>query len=79
MKKVIKNLDRQIRTETLRCDKITDKIQMLMEVQDGILKFRMSLMTKRERELKAIQLEAVRLRGDLDPIELGEVLNSYLK
>lgn len=44
-----------------------------------MLKFRMNLMIKRERELKAIQLEAVKLRGDLDPIELGELLNTYLK
>jgi hypothetical protein len=50
-----------------------------MDSNDVILKHKLNLMTKRERELKAIQLEAVKLRGDLDPIELGEVLATYLK
>jgi len=50
-----------------------------MEINDKILKSKLTSMTYRERELKAIQLEAVKLRGDLDPIELGEVLSTYLK
>ncbi len=64
---------------SLQSEKITDKIHLLMEVNDKFLKSKLTSMMYRERELKAIQLEAVKLRGDLDPIELGEVLSTYLK
>lgn len=79
MKKVIKDLDRKIKKESARGQALQEKIDKLTEIADKQAIFTFSLRTKRQRELQAIQLEAVKLRGDLDPIELGELLNTYLK
>lgn len=76
---MIKDLDKRIRILSQRSEVLTDKIQTLMDSNDQYLKAKLTLMSNREKSLKAIQLEAVKLRGDLDPIELGEVLSTYLK
>ncbi len=78
-KKTIRDIDKTLRQSSTKIDRLQAKIEPLLEQLDAAQKAKLKITRDRQDILSGIQTLAVRLRGDLDPIELGEVLSTYLK
>ena len=72
-------MNRDIKNQAAKIDKLQAKLEPLLAQLDAAQKTKLKLAANRQDMLTGIQMLAARLRGDLDPIELGELLNSYLK